>query len=47
MTYEISYVDGLYCVYKNERLGMRIIAAYESKNEAEEAIKEFRKEDLI
>lgn len=44
MKYEICYEDGLYCVYENERLGMRIIAAYESKKEAEEAIKEFRKE---
>lgn len=42
--YEIIKIDGLYCVFKSERLGSRIIGAYETKQAAIEAIKGFKKE---
>ncbi len=39
MEYTIEKWDDLYCVYKQERTGQRIIGAYETKEEAIEAIK--------
>ena len=44
MKYEISKEDGLYCVYESERLGLRIVAAYETLKDAKEAIEEFKRE---
>ena len=39
MRYYIEMVDGLYCVYRREKIGDRIISAYHTMKEAKEAIK--------
>lgn len=38
MKYEIIYLDGLYCVFKNDR----IVSAFDTKEKAKEAIKQYR-----
>ena len=38
MRYEIIYLDGLYCVFKNDR----IVSAFDTKEKAQEAIKQYR-----
>lgn len=38
MRYDISKEDGLYCVYKWENIGWRIIAACETLEEAENVV---------
>ena len=42
MRYYIEMVDGLYCVYRREKLGDRIVSAHRTLKEAEEAIKKQR-----
>lgn len=44
MRYYIEMVDGLYCVYRREKIGDRIISAYHTLKEAKEAIMTNRKE---
>lgn len=40
MRYEIVRMDGLYCVFNEER----IIAAFETLKEAKEAVRRYKKE---
>lgn len=44
--YTIDYLDGLYCVFKTERIGLRIIAAFETEAEAQNAIVRYREEKI-
>lgn len=41
MKYTIEEWDGLYCVYRQERLGQTIVGAYETKAEAIKAVDSF------
>lgn len=42
MRYIIEKADGLYCVYKWDKVGYRIIAAYETLAEANHKINDLR-----
>lgn len=42
MRYEITEMDELYCVFRIERLGERIVAAFETLEEAKEAVVRYK-----
>lgn len=41
--YTIEKWDGLYCVFKHERLGFRIVCAFETLKEAKEYVAQARR----
>jgi len=42
MRYMIEEADGLYCVYRWDNIGWRIVSAHETVKEAKEAVKKYR-----
>lgn len=42
MTYYIEMTDDLYCVYRRERMGDRIVSAHNTLKEAKEAVRRYR-----
>lgn len=42
MRYEIEYFDDLYCVYRCERVGKRIVCACKTRAEAEERVRRYK-----
>ena len=44
MKYYIEKIDGLYCIFRKERLGDRIVCAYESEKRALDRIADLKGE---
>lgn len=38
----VEEIDGLFCVFEQERLGQRIVSAFATKKEAVEAVKRYK-----